>query len=106
MYSHQKMPLNSARLMPKLTCLYSGVSLYFSKLSSHCASFSGGKVPRIGCHSTIDNPERVRRVMPPTTINMNSSVQQTSSQIATCLRILRSIPCLRQSARHYTGSAH
>src|SRR5205809_622440 len=66
-YSHQKMPLNSASVIALLICRYSGVSLYFANVCSHCASDSGGIAPTIGCHSVIDKPECVRRVTPPTT---------------------------------------
>ena len=48
--------------MPVLTCRYSGVCWYFANVSCHCASDSGGSVPTIGCHSTIDRPECVSRV--------------------------------------------
>ena len=43
-------------------------------------------MPTIGCHSTIDSPECVSRVTPPTTTIANTSAQQTSSQIATAWR--------------------
>ena len=36
----------------------------------------------MGCHSTMDRPERVRRVTPPTTTMQNSSAQQARSQAA------------------------
>ena len=85
-YSHQKMPLNASRLIPWLTFRYSGVSLYLSKASSHWASFTGGRVPMIGCHSTIDSPEWVSRVTPPTTTMANTSAQQASSHAATWSR--------------------
>src|SRR6267378_1133201 len=82
-YSHQKIPLKPSRFIPGLTNRYSGVCLYFPKASSHAASLSGGRVPTIGCHSTMDRPECVRRVTPPTTTIANTSAQQTSSQAAT-----------------------
>ncbi len=87
-YSHQKMPLNPASVMPWFTCRYSGVSWYLSNASCHAASESGGSVPTIGCHSTIDRPEWVSRVTPPTTTIANTSAQHTSSHAATCLRAL------------------
>jgi hypothetical protein len=37
----------------------------------------------MGCHSVIERPECVSRVTPPTTINANTSAQQTRSQVAT-----------------------
>ena len=82
-YSHQKMPLNPARLMPWFTCRYSGVSRYFSNVCCHSASDIGGSVPTIGCHSTIDRPECVSRVTPPTTTIANTSAQHTNSHVAT-----------------------
>jgi len=33
---------------------------------AHCASDSGGNAPVTGFHSTIDNPDSVSRVAPPT----------------------------------------
>src|SRR4030095_5874465 len=78
-YSHQKIPLNSASVMPRLTCRYSGVAWYFSNAACHCVSSRGGSVPTIGCHSVIDRPECVRRVTPPTTTIANTSAQQTKS---------------------------
>ena len=35
-----------------------------------------------GCHSTMDSPECVRRVTPPTTTMANTIAQHTSSHIA------------------------
>src|SRR5436190_21211197 len=83
MYSHQKMPLNDSTVMSKLRWRNSGVSRYFANASSHCASFTGGSAPTMGCHSTIDRPECVSRVMPPTTTIANTSAQHASSQMAT-----------------------
>src|SRR5438034_624300 len=37
----------------------------------------------IGCHSTMDKPECVRRVTPPTTTIAKTSAQQRKSQAAT-----------------------
>ena len=70
--------------MPALTSWYSGVCRYLSKASLPLrASASGGSVPTIGCHSTIDSPEWVRRVTPPTTTIANTSAQQTRSHATT-----------------------
>src|SRR3954463_12395970 len=41
--------------------------------------------PTSGAHSTIERPECVRRVMPPTMTIANTREQQISSQTATCL---------------------
>ena len=69
--------------MSKLTCLNSGVRWYFSNSVCHSASFNGGSVPTSGCHSTIDSPECVRRVTPPTTTMANTRAAHSSSQTAT-----------------------
>src|SRR5436190_10637697 len=81
-YSHQKIPLNPSSVMSWLRSRYSGVSRYFANASSHCESFSGGTAPTIGCHSTIESPECVRRVMPPTTIIAKTIAQQARSHAA------------------------
>src|SRR5215471_1210398 len=82
-YSHQKIRLNASSVIPRLTCSYSGVAWYLRNASSHCAAETGGSVPTIGCHSVIDNPEWVSRVMPPTTTMARRSVQQRNNQMAT-----------------------
>ncbi len=47
-------------------------------------------MPKIGFHSTMESPESVRRVTPPTTTIANTRTQQTSNQIAMgfCIAIL------------------
>src|SRR5207342_1690651 len=60
-----------------------GVCLYLSKVSCHCASSRGGMAPTIGCHSTMESPECVSRVTPPTTTIAKTSAQQASSHHAT-----------------------
>ena len=40
--------------------------LYLSNSACHAASLSGGSVPVTGFHSTIDRPDSVSRVAPPT----------------------------------------
>ena len=55
----------------------------------------------MGCHSVIDRPECVRRVTPPTTINANTSAQQTRSQIATA----RGLPPVAAEAGMSEGAA-
>jgi hypothetical protein len=59
------------------------VSSYFANASCHCDSVIGGSVPMIGCHSVIDSPECVNRVMPPTTTITNTKAQQPKSHTAT-----------------------
>src|SRR5215471_16528686 len=53
---------------------------YFSNSVRHCASESGGKVPLTGCHSTIDRPDSVRRVAPPTSTMTKIKAATTNSQ--------------------------
>jgi len=43
---------------------------------------SGGMVPTSGCHSTIESPESVSRVTPPTTTMANTRAQQPNNQAA------------------------
>src|SRR6267154_1726200 len=94
-YSHQKMLLKPPRLMPGLTSRYSGVCLYFPKVSCHPASSRGGSAPTIGCHSTMDRPEWVSRVTPPTTTIANTSAQHASSHAATAR--LCAASCMNES---------
>ena len=71
-YSQKKMPWNSPSVMSGCVMRYCGYCWYFSKAASQSAWFSGGSVPMIGAHSTIDSPEPVRRVTPPTTTMQNT----------------------------------
>ena len=82
-YSNQKMLLNSASDMPLLTSRYSGVCRYFSNTVCQSASESGGTVPTSGCHSTIESPEWVSRVTPPTTTIAATASAHTRSHVAT-----------------------
>src|SRR5262249_13238176 len=84
-HSNEKILLIGARDTPGLTFGSSGVRWYFSNPPCHCPWFRGGMVPTIGCHSTIDKPEWVSRVIPPTTTMANTRAQQTSNQSATWL---------------------
>ena len=61
-------------------------------------------VPTSGFHSTIDRPEWVSRVTPPTITMAKTSVQQSSSHVATCLRELWS-GVIDPQARLRTGDA-
>jgi hypothetical protein len=65
-----------------LRCWYSGNCLYFSNSANHSASFMGGSPPW-GFHSTIERPERVNRVAPPTAIIVPTRPAQPNSQYAT-----------------------
>src|SRR2546423_7698929 len=82
-YSHQKIALKPASVMSWLRRRNSGVVRYFAKVSSHCAAWRGGIAPTRGCHSTIERPECVRRVTPPTTTIAKTRAQQASSHTAT-----------------------
>ena len=77
------MDLKPSTSMSWLRSLNSGVSLYFSNCAAQSASVSGGIVPMKGCHSTMDRPEWVRRVTPPTTTMAKTRAQQASSHAAT-----------------------
>ena len=63
-----------------------GGLLVLGESSFHRASVSGGTVPTSGCHSTIDSPEWVSRVTPPTTTMANTIAAHNSSQRATARR--------------------
>src|SRR5215217_9701406 len=80
------MVLNSARVMPEFSSRYCGICRYFSNSAVQAASESGGIVPVTGCHSVIDNPDRVSRVTPPITTIAKIIAQQHSSHTATDLR--------------------
>jgi hypothetical protein len=61
---------------------YCGIALYLSNASCHCAAPSGGRTPSTGCHSVMERPDSVRRVMPPITTMRNIMAQQARSQRA------------------------
>jgi hypothetical protein len=61
----------------------SGVCWYLAKSSSQSAWDSGGRAPISGFHSTMDSPEWVRRVTPPTTMVTKTMAQQANSHQAT-----------------------
>ncbi len=86
-YSHQKMDLKPSSVMSWLRSRNSGVSWYFSNVSAHWASFRGGSAPTSGCHSTMESPEWVSRVAPPTTTMAKTSAQQARSHAATGSRL-------------------
>ena len=83
MYSQKKMLLNSERLIPALTRRYCGDCWYCAKAACQSASFNGGIAPIIGAHSTIESPEPVRRVIPPTTTIARTRPTVNSSQCLT-----------------------
>src|SRR6185437_10919082 len=65
-HSHQKIVLKAFKLMPRLSSRYWGIAWYF--VNSLCQSLcdSGGSTPVTGFHSTIERPDSVSRVAPPT----------------------------------------
>src|SRR5882724_10170354 len=75
--------LNSARFIPVLSSRYCGICWYFPNSVVQAASDSGGTTPVTGCHSVIDRPDRVSRVMPPITTIAKISAQQPNSHNAT-----------------------
>src|SRR6516164_7458751 len=80
------MLLNSSSVIPEWTSRYSGICWYFANSTPQSAAESGGTMPTTGFHSVIDRPDRVSRVMPPTTTIKKINAQQTNSQIATAPR--------------------
>ncbi len=62
-----------------------GEFLVFFECLRPFSSVSGGKVSVTKCQSVIDNPELVKRVMPPTTTITNNNKQPESNQIITDL---------------------
>src|ERR1051326_756020 len=80
--------------MPALRCRYCGVKRYLSNSLCHCAAESGGKGPVTGCHSTIEKPDSVSRVAPPTstTATMSAAIARSQRRIArTCRAALASV---------------
>ena len=60
-----------------------GVWVYLWYSFNHCCWLSGGKVPVKKSHSVIDNPEPVRRVMPPRITCTNNITTPIETQMAT-----------------------
>src|ERR1700722_19759679 len=73
--------------MPAFNSLYCGICWYFANSACQAAADSGGRMPVTGCHSVIDSPDQVSRVMPPITTIAKIIAQHTSSQIATGRRL-------------------
>src|SRR5262249_1864128 len=80
------MVLNSSRLIPALCSRYCGMALYFSNSACHSDVSSGGATPVTGFHSTIDRPDSVSRVAPPTTTVTNIRAATASSHSRTTRR--------------------
>src|SRR6516162_3791438 len=75
---------------------YSEICWYFSNSTAQPAVESGGTTPITGSHWVIDRPERVSRVIPPTTTIRKIRAQQTNSQTATAAHPLPSLPRMRE----------
>src|SRR5215475_1202647 len=80
------MILNSPRLIPALCSRYCGMVLYLSNSARHADASSGGTTPVTGFHSTIDRPDSVSRVAPPTTTVTNIRAATASSHSRTARR--------------------
>src|SRR6266849_1733730 len=59
--------------MPRLSRAYCGMVLYFANSACQSASPSGGMAPVTGFHSTIESPDSVSRVAPPTDTIANTN---------------------------------
>tara|TARA_Y100000817_G_C16741228_1_gene492549 strand:- start:528 stop:836 length:309 start_codon:yes stop_codon:yes gene_type:complete len=68
------MILNSASVIEEFTKKNSGICLYLSNSFCQDTSENGKKIPEIGCHSVIDSPDSVSRVMPPIIIRKISVI--------------------------------
>src|SRR6516225_8824035 len=80
------MVLNSSRLMPALCSRYCGMVLYLSNSACHAGASRGGITPVTGFHSTIERPDSVSRVAPPTTTVTNIRAATASSHSRTARR--------------------
>src|SRR6266446_3847549 len=69
--------------MPALCSRYCGMVLYLPNSACHAAASSGGITPVTGFHSTIDRPDSVSRVAPPTTTVTNIRAATASSHSRT-----------------------
>src|SRR6266487_2902274 len=99
------MVLNSSRLIPALRSRYCGMVLYLSNSACQADASSGGTTPVTGFHSTIDRPDSVSRVAPPTTTVTNIRAATASSHSLMARRrvsehaarlVMRSFGCRRR----------
>src|SRR6516164_7297067 len=82
--------------------------LYLSNSACHARASSGGTTPVTGFHWTIERPDSVSRVAPPTITVTNMRHATASSQNLTARRfaaegarlIMRSFNCRRRRADH------
>ena len=59
----------------------------------------GGITPEMGCHSTIESPDRVRRVTPPIITMRKMSRQAEMSQVVICFLVFGSIHVVFQAGK-------
>src|SRR5215831_3798091 len=76
------MLLNWSKPIAKWIARYSGTFWYLANSAAQSVGESGGTMPISGFHSVIERPERVSRVMPPTTTIRKISPQQRNSHAA------------------------
>src|SRR5215471_5539861 len=81
------------------------MALYLSNSASHVLASSGGMTPVTGFHSTIDRPDSVSRVAPPTVSVTNIKAATANSQSLRARRrvsergarrVMRSLGCRRR----------
>src|SRR5262249_7703397 len=80
------MVLNSSRLIPGWRSRYWGIILYLSNSTCHARASSGGTTPVTGFHSTMERPDSVSRLAPPTITVTNIKAATASSQSLTARR--------------------
>src|ERR1044072_301412 len=99
------MSLDSPSVVVELRSRNGVVVLYFATPPCHAPSLTGGTTPVIGFHSTIDRPDSVSRVAPPTTTVTNISAATASSHSPPARRrggagdgtlVMRSLACWRR----------
>src|SRR5712691_878946 len=93
------MLLNSSKVIAKWTTRYSGICLYFANSTAQSAAESGGTMPMTGFHSVMERPERVSRVMPPTTTIRAIIAQQRKSHAATGASLFFACPLIASPER-------
>lgn len=76
----KKIFLKSSISIFELVRIPSGDTLYFSHSASQSSLVNGGRIPVIGCHSTILRPDSVSRVSPPMTMIPKTRAEQPNSQ--------------------------
>src|SRR5918993_11707 len=74
--------------MPRLRARYCGIVWYFLNSACHAGSDSGGRTPVTGFHSTMERPDSVSRVAPPTrTVAITSAATATSQNLMARIRM-------------------